>query len=134
PRKVMWTLKPLAFAVAAVLALSANAQEVPPPSTDSSAVTAVEDTQTSTDNYVLNQGTVNSADLGSSLDGAAGNVGVNIASGDHNLQANSAALSTADEFFVFGSATATVRLSLTGTNVVDYFSTANTSSVLDSGN
>lgn len=132
--KVMWTLKPLAFAVAAGLALSANAQEVPPPSTDSSAVAAVEDTQTSTDNYVLNQGTVNSADLGSSLDGAAGNVGVNIASGDHNQQANSAALSTADEIFVFGSATATVSLSQTGTNVVDNYSTANTASVLDSGN
>ena len=133
--KVMWTLKPLAFAVAAGLAFSATAQEVPPPTTPgSSAQATVSDTQTSTGNYVLNQGTVNTASLESSLDDAAGNVGVNIAGGDHNQQANSAALSTADEFFVFGTATASVNLNQTGTNVVDNYSVTNSASVLDSGN
>lgn len=100
----------------------------------SSAQATVSDTQTSTGNYVLNQGTVNTASLESSLDDAAGNVGVNIAGGDHNQQANSAALSTADEFFVFGTATASVNLNQTGTNVVDNYSVTNSASVLDSGN
>lgn len=133
--KVMWTLKPLAFAVAAGLAVSANAQQAPDPATPgSSAVASVVDTQTSNGNYVLNEGTVNTGSLDGSLDDAAGNVGVNIAGGDHNQQANSAALSTADEFFVFGNATATVDLTQTGTNVVDNFSVTNAASVLDSGN
>lgn len=133
--KTMWTLKPLAFAVAAGLAVSATAQEVPPPTTaGSSALATVVDTQTSGGNYVLNQGTVNTGSLEASLDDAAGNVGVNIAGGDHNQQANSAALSTADEFFVFGTATAAVSLSQTGTNIVDNYSTSNTASVLDSAN
>ena len=133
--KVMWTLKPLAFAVAAGLAVTATAQEVPPPTTPgSSALATVSDTQSSAGNYVLNQGTVNTGSLESSLDDAAGNVGVNIAGGDHNQQANSAALSTADEFFVFGTATAAVNLSQTGTNVVDNYSVTNTASVLNSGN
>ena len=133
--KVMWTLKPLAFAVAAGLAVTATAQEVPPPTTPgSSAQALVTDTQTSNGNYVLNQGTQNTGSLEGSLDDAAGNVGVNIAGGDHNQQANSAALSTADEYFVFGAATAAVSLNQTGTNVVDNFSVANTASVQSSGN
>lgn len=133
--KVMWTLKPLAFAVAAGLAFSATAQEVPPPTTPgSSAQATVSDTQTSTGNYVLNQGTVNTGSLESSLDDAAGNVGVNIAGGDHNQQANSAALSTADEYFVFGAATAAVSLNQTGTNSVNNYSVINSASILDSAN
>lgn len=133
--KIMWTMKPLAFAVAAGLTVSAVAQEVPPPTTPgSSALATVIDTQTSNGNYVLNQGTQNESSLDGSLGDAAGNVGVNIASGDHNQQANSAALSTADEMFVFGSATATVNLTQTGTNIVDNYSTSNIANVLDSGN
>lgn len=133
--KIMWTIKPLAFAVAAGLTVSAVAQEVPPPTTPGSfALATVIDTQTSNGNYVLNQGTQNASSLDGSLNDAAGNVGVNIASGDHNQQANSAALSTADEMFVFGSATATVNLTQTGTNIVDNYSTSNIANVLDSGN
>lgn len=133
--KVMWTLKPLAFAVAAGLAVSANAQEAPDPGTPgASSVATVVNAQTSTGNYVLNEGTENTGNLDGSLDDAAGNVGVNIAGGDHNQQANSAALSTADEFFVFGTATAAVGLTQTGTNTVDNISVTNTASVVDSGN
>jgi hypothetical protein len=142
--KATWTIKPLAFAIAAGLAFSAQAQEVPPPlDPDSAATATVDDTQFSVGNEVYNEGTQNTAGLAGSgndsegsLNGAAGNIGVNIAAGDHNQQANAAALATADESFIFGAATATVTLSQDqpGPNLVNNFSTANTATVGDSAN
>ena len=135
--KATWTLNPLAFAIAAGLAFSVQAQEVPVPpfdDPDAAAIANVTDTQTSNGNYVLNQGTANTGSLEGSLDNSAGNTGVNIAGGDHNQQANAAALATADENFVFGQATATINLNQTATNGVDNYSTQNNASVASSGN
>ena len=135
--KATWTLTPLAFAIAAGLAFSVQAQEVPVPpfdNPDAAAIANVTDTQTSTGNYVRNELTENTGSLEGSLDDSSGNTGVNIAGGDHNQQANAAALATADENFVFGQATATINLTQTVTNGVDNFSTQNTASVASSGN
>ena len=78
--KATWTIKPLAFAIAAGLAFSAQAQEAP-----EGAEASVTDTQFSVGNEVYNEGTQNNASLAGSgndsgsLNGAAGNIGVNIA-------------------------------------------------------
>ena len=135
--KATWTLTPLAFAIAAGLAFSVQAQEVPVPpfdNPDAAAIANVTDTQTSTGNYVRNELTENTGSLEGSLDDSSGNTGVNIAGGDHNQQANAAALATADENFVFGQATATINLTQTVTNGVDNYATQNNASVVSSGN
>jgi len=63
----------------------------------------IDDTQSSTDNVVDNVGSTNSSSMGdSALRDASGNIGVNIAAGDNNVQGNSAALAASDAGFVFG--------------------------------
>lgn len=140
--KATWTIKPLAFAIAAGLAFSAQAQEVP-----DGANASVTDIQTSGNNAVLNQDTQNTGRLTGSgdgpnesngaLNGATGNIGINVAGGDHNQQANAAALATADAGFLFG---ATANIGLTqnqlesAPNTVWNYSTNNTAEVLSSAN
>jgi hypothetical protein len=62
------------------------------------------------DNTVTNEGTENTVDLTDSLNGNDGNVGANFAAGTMNQQANDVAIATADEDFVFGTATAEVAI------------------------
>jgi hypothetical protein len=105
--KASMILKPLAFAMAAVLATSAYAGKPPPhhpgPTTSASGSSAtVDDTQLNYDNEVTNNETKNTAAIDTSLNGVSGNVGANVASGDNNQQANAAAIATADAGFVFG--------------------------------
>ncbi|MGM0913432.1 MAG: hypothetical protein ACQEXC_07395 [Pseudomonadota bacterium] len=70
--------------------------------TDYSGAT-VDSKQFSTNNGVNNQRSENNATLGgSSLSGASGNIGANVAAGDSNNQANDAALSASDASQVFG--------------------------------
>ncbi|WP_282038488.1 hypothetical protein [Halomonas alimentaria] len=70
--------------------------------TDYSGAT-VDSKQFSTNNEVDNQRSENNATLGgSSLSGASGNIGANVAAGDSNNQANDAALSASDASQVFG--------------------------------
>lgn len=90
--KTQRLLTPLAFAIATTLSAGAYAA--------SSAT--IDDTQSSNDNNILNQATENNGSVSGSLGGASGNVGVNVAAGDNNQQANAAAISTADALFVFG--------------------------------
>ncbi|TWE06982.1 hypothetical protein FB481_10463 [Pseudomonas sp. AG1028] len=101
-------LSPLAFALAAVLATSAHAtQPSSGASSNASGATAkISDTQLNFGNRVTNHETKNNASVDGSLRNASGNVGVNVAAGDNNQQANAAAIATADTAFVFGVAVA----------------------------
>ncbi|MNB97608.1 hypothetical protein D3C75_448400 [compost metagenome] len=139
-------LKPLAFALAAVMAFAAQADPVQgngqgnnpqpdSPSLDqilqitSGAGAAVLDSQESSDSRVVNRGTQNDAKIENSLNNSNGNMGANVAAGNGNQQDNAAALATADEAFIFGSAvtvsSATQRS--TGNTARNHSNTNNTS-------
>ncbi|MCP1623747.1 heme utilization protein [Pseudomonas nitroreducens] len=158
--KPTMALKPLVFAVAAIMAVAVHAdnrndrghghgnghgheQHQPQtpydpykdPRIDAGASAEVEDSQTSEDNIVVNQGTKNTATIDGSLGSASGNVGANVAAGDMNQQANAAALATADEKFIFGTAYASTSVTQTNTaNQAWNFSTTNKASLNNSGN
>lgn len=75
----------------------------------SSATAVVVDGQVSAQNTVSNYLSTNDSSLsGNALNSAAGNIGVNVATGDNNQQANAAAISAADASLVFGSTDALV--------------------------
>ena len=117
-------LKPLAFALAAVMAFAAQAAGVDDPEGNgqgsnqqpngpsleqilqitAGAGAAVLDSQESSDSRVVNRGTQNDAKIDNSLNNSNGNMGANVAAGNGNQQDNAAALATADEAFIFGSA------------------------------
>lgn len=126
-------LTPLAFGLALAFAGSVHA-------VGSGASAVIEDSQHNHNNGVLNQGTENSGAIDNSLNGASGNVGANVAAGDNNQQANAAAVSTADAYFVFGvpvvsSAVAAITVDQHAHNngVINH-SASNTASMLNSGN
>ncbi|MEJ2060321.1 MAG: hypothetical protein P8Y64_07520 [Gammaproteobacteria bacterium] len=84
---------------------------------DSSSTSLIDDKQINTNNAVTNTHNVNNANVGdSALNGAGGNIGVNSAAGDNNMQDNAAALSSADASFVFGSSDATAVAYQKGAN------------------
>lgn len=130
--KTQRLLTPLAMALAAVLSVGAHA------SGNSGASAKINDEQNNEYNNVVNQATENSAEVAGSLSGASGNVGVNVAAGDNNQQANAAAIATADALFVFGlpvsgSAQATINVDQANyKNNVLNTSTANLASLSDS--
>ncbi|WP_460056339.1 heme utilization protein [Pseudomonas sp. S2_D06] len=123
-------LKPLAFALAAVMAFAAQAggldddqgngqsnahgnnhQPKGPTLEQILQITAgagavVMDSQESSDSSVLNRDTRNDAKIDNSLNNSNGNMGANVAAGNGNQQDNAAALATADESFIFGTAVA----------------------------
>lgn len=161
--KPTMALKPLVFAVAAVLAVAVHAdnrnddnhghghghghghdQHHPKPPYDpykdpriqAGASATVEDTQDSSYNSVLNQGTKNNAGLTNSLNNqSSGNIGANVAAGDMNQQANAAALATADEKFIFGTAYASTSVTQNNTdNSAWNYSTTNNAKLDNSGN
>ena len=147
--KPSMAIKPLVFAIAAVMAVAVqagqndrrddhhnghhhnNGHHTPPPTKIPVYATAnAWDSQSSTDNTITNQGTINEAEMNQSAVGASGNVGVNVAAGNGNQQVNAAAIANAasdssqDNSFVFGTAEATadVRQYSNG-NRVDNWST-----------
>lgn len=132
--KTQRLLTPLAFVVAATLSAGVSASGL----LGSSAAATIDDTQVSRDNSILNQGTENNGSVNDSLGGASGNVGVNVAAGNNNQQANAAAISTADALFVFGfpgsaSADATINVTQRSRdNVVTNYSTPNNASLNNS--
>ena len=128
--KPSMALKPLVFAIAAVMAVAVQANDrrdndhhhghhnnghhTPPPTKIPVYATAnAWDNQSSTDNRIRNEGTINEAEMNSSATGASGNVGVNVAAGSGNQQDNASAIANAasnssqDNSFVFGTAEAT---------------------------
>ncbi|WP_416425400.1 heme utilization protein [Pseudomonas sp. App30] len=148
--KPTMALKPLVFALAAVMAVAAHAgddrnqgghgdphhgghQQQPDPMLQiqltAGAAAVVSDAQTSSGNTVVNQGTKNSASVNSSAGGSNGNLGINVAGGDANQQDNAAAIATADESFIFGSALSqtSATQSNTGNAVANYSTSTNTS-------
>lgn len=152
--KPTMALKPLVFALAAVMAMAAQAggndnghgnghgHHGPKGPTweeqlsiNAGATATVMDEQNSDGNQVLNQGTKNTAEATDSLNGSNGNMGANIAAGDGNQQDNAAALATADESFIFGSAVAASSATQTNTNnYVKNNSTHNNASLTNAGN
>ncbi|NWA01789.1 heme utilization protein [Pseudomonas gingeri] len=156
--KPTMALKPLVFALAAVMAMAAQAggndnhgnghgnghgNNHDPKGPDLSTLlqitagagAAVIDTQYSHNNAVVNQGTKNNASANDSLNHSSGNMGANVAAGDGNQQDNAAALATADESFIFGTAVAASSATQTNTsNIVLNQSTKNNASMNDSGN
>ena len=142
--KATMVLTPLALAMAAVLSVSAYAGNEggwhpPKPNPQSNnkggATALVVDTQQNYNNKVSNFGTVNNASVSGSIKDASGNVGVNVAAGDNNQQANAAALASADASFVFGTATASTSVLQSGYgNTLNNYSNPNTASLSNSAN
>ncbi|MDP9531349.1 heme utilization protein [Pseudomonas protegens] len=155
--KPTMALKPLVFALAAVMAMAAQAggnnnghngghgnghgdhDQGPDLGTllqiTAGAGAAVIDVQTSTSNVVKNQGTNNNAKMDNSLNNSNGNMGANVAAGDGNQQDNAAALATADESFIFGSAVAASSATqINSNNHVKNSSTQNNAVLNNSGN
>lgn len=124
-------LKPLAFALAAVMAFAAQAAGLDDHGQGSGqdngqgnnhqpkgptleqimqitagAGAAVLDSQKSKGSSALNRDTMNDARIDNSLNNSNGNMGANVAAGNGNQQDNAAALATADESFIFGTAVA----------------------------
>ncbi|NWA24697.1 heme utilization protein [Pseudomonas gingeri] len=151
--KPTMALKPLVFALAAVMAMAAQAggnddghgrrhhdhNQGPDLATllqiTAGASASVNDTQDSHGNAVINEGTQNNGSINNSLNSASGNMGANAAAGDGNQQLNEAALATADESFIFGSASSNTTLTQTNhNNTVANESTQNNGSLNSSGN
>ncbi|WP_339492935.1 MULTISPECIES: heme utilization protein [unclassified Pseudomonas] len=154
--KPTMALKPLVFALAAVMTMAAQAdgngrgnghgnghgnQGPRGPSFEqllsitAGAGAAVLDVQNSDGNVVTNQATRNTAEATDSLNGSNGNMGANIAAGDGNQQDNAAALATADENFIFGSAVAVSSATqVNNNNYVKNNSTQNNASLTNAGN
>lgn len=116
---VKYAFTPLALALAAIVSTAAYA--------DTGASATVNDSQGSYGNHVRNEGTENTATVYDAVDGAAGNIGINVTSGNNNQQANAAALATADASFVFGTAArSTIEVQQTGKhNDLDNYSVPN---------
>ena len=147
--KPSMALKPLVFAIAAVMAVAVQAgqndrrgnhhnnggqQQTPPARMVPISATAnATDRQSSTGNRIWNEGVENSAEMSSSAAGASGNVGVNVAAGSGNQQDNAAAIANAasdnaaiDNSFVFGTATATANVTqISNNNRVSNFGVTN---------
>jgi len=144
-------LKPLVFALASIMAMAAQAggndehhhrrhhnegptwqQQL---QIDAGATAKVMDTQKSDGNVVNNQGTLNTGKADNSLNNSNGNMGANVAAGDGNQQDNAAALATADETFIFGSAvSASSATQINHNNYVDNDSTKNNATLNNAGN
>src|SRR5471032_1978259 len=146
--KPTMALKPLVFALAAVMAMAAQAgggnqggdhghYPPPPPQIVAGASASAIDAQNSDSNVVNNQATQNNATMSNSLNGSSGNMGANVAAGDGNQQDNAAAIAS-DEAFIFGTANGASSLSsvnqVNNNNYVSNNSTVNTASIAGSGN
>lgn len=156
--KPTMALKPLVFALAAVMAIAAQAggndnnhgghgghgghhgghggQDLNTKlQLTAGAVANVTDEQFSSGNSVSNRGTHNNADASDSMNNSNGNMGANVAAGAGNQQDNAVALATADESFIFGSAVATSSATQTNTNnTVKNWSTQNSATLDNAGN
>lgn len=115
--KASMTLKPLVFAIAAVMAVAAQAgnnndredrhHHKPPVAGTTLDPKAGDATAyAGRDQYIgeassTNVGTENRVKVENSLE-SSGNIGANVAAGDMNQQANNVAIATSDESFVFG--------------------------------
>lgn len=146
--KSTMALKPLVFALAAVMAMAAQAgggnegghgHNPPPPKgptleqllqigAGASAVSV--DTQNSDTNVVNNEGTQNNSSMSNAMNSSSGNINGNSAAGDGNQQANLAAIASSDESFIFGTSTAAASAAqYNNNNYVNNQSTVNSSTL-----
>ena len=111
--KKPFTMTPVALAIAAVLCSAAwagddKSKSEPGSAATSGAQAAVSGKQMQNGNAVHNEIVDNNATIdGEHMKNAKGNLGVNVAGGANNQQANEAALSAVDAQFVFGAASTT---------------------------
>ncbi|MGR3885815.1 heme utilization protein [Pseudomonas sp. 1152_12] len=131
--KPTMALKPLAFALAALMAVAAQADQPtyrPQPAPTTAAATTL-DGQSNHGNVVLNDKTKNNASANDSYNHISGVANGNVLSGDNNQGKNDVAIVSGDADFVFAS-TGTAQ-SNTG-NLVVNSGTKNNASLNDSGN
>lgn len=133
--KPTMALKPLAFALAALMAVAAQAGQPSHGGGHQQAPTTLavttNDGQSNHGNAVLNDKTENNASVNGSLNNYSGVVGNNTLSGDNNQGKNDVAIGSGDADFVF----ATVNSAQSnGGNTVLNNGTTNNASVNDSGN
>jgi hypothetical protein len=126
--KTSMALKPLAFALAALMAVAAQAGGYHAPTT---AAATTLDGQSNHGNLVINDKTKNNASINDSNNHNSGVTNSNSLSGDNNQGKNDVAIISGDADFVFSS-TGTAQ-SNTG-NVVVNNGTRNNASLNDSGN
>ena len=138
--KTSIALKPLAFAIATLVAVSAHAYGPPAPPAytldpNAAAAAVVIDVQNSHNNKVTNKAIKNTATVKDSVKGAEGNMGVNAAAGSGNQQDNAVAIATADESFVFGTAASLTSATQTNSHNNDHnYGTQNNALLKSSGN
>ncbi|MCL1057422.1 hypothetical protein L2729_05360 [Shewanella gelidimarina] len=100
---------------------------------DALGMAVVDNVQTSGGNLTGNSYVENSASIsGSAFNNASGNIGVNQAAGDFNIQGNSAALASIDQSFAFGSGDAEIFSTQRGSfNGTMNYATTNSASIAD---
>jgi hypothetical protein len=126
--KTSMALKPLAFALAALMAVAAQAGGYHAPTT---AAATTLDGKSNHGNAVLNDKTKNNASANDSYNNISGVANGNVLSGDNNQGKNDVAIVSGDADFVF--ATTGTAQSNTG-NFVANSGTKNNASLNDSGN
>jgi hypothetical protein len=129
--------KPLAFALATILSTGAFATPPTPhkPTPVSVATAEITDKQKIENSNVTNTNTKNTAYAEDSINSASGNIGVNIAGGNNNQQANAAALATADAQFIQGAAVANTSINQRASyNSLENYGTSNDSVLYKSAN
>ncbi|MGF6097488.1 heme utilization protein [Pseudomonas sp. 18175] len=108
--KTTMALKPLAFALAALMAVAAHAgqgggqgpqQPNNPPAAPTSSAATVNDGQSNHGNVVLNDKTKNNGSVNDSFKNYSGIAGSNTAAGDNNQGKNDVAITAGDADFVF---------------------------------
>jgi hypothetical protein len=142
--KPTMAIKPLVFALAAVMAVAAHSEgrgdkdrhdHDPSPVVAAGSTAAVIDAQNSYGNMTLNQGTQDSAKVDASGSNSNGNLGINAAAGSANQQDNAAAIATADQAFIFGSAAAaTGAIQNNNNNATSNWGSHTTSTLSNSSN
>ncbi|WP_242168255.1 MULTISPECIES: heme utilization protein [unclassified Pseudomonas] len=131
--KTTMALKPLAFALAALMAVAAQAGQPnhhPQPAPTTASATTL-DGQSNHSNVVINDKTKNNASANDSYNHISGVANGNVLSGDNNQGKNDVAIVSGDADFVFASAG--TAQSNTG-NFVLNSGTKNNASLNDSGN
>ncbi|TFY90952.1 heme utilization protein [Pseudomonas nabeulensis] len=102
--KTTMALKPLAFALAALMAVAAQANGYNPPKPQpepTSSTATVNDGQSNHGNAVINDKTENNASVNQSFKNYSGVAGSNTAAGDNNQGKNDVAITAGDADFVF---------------------------------
>lgn len=100
----------------------------------SKAQAVVDDKQLGTTNTVTNYAHDNDASIGGTAGGGAhGNIGVNNAAGDNNMQDNAASIAAADAYFVFGAAESRAMTTQVSTQNVATSVGSNNRAVVDGG-